>query len=187
MSFFESIETDRLTIRVLESKDKESFFAYRRLPEVCLYQFWKPLSINEVENFIKKNSTTIPNTKNTWLQLAICLRNDKLIGDMGIHFLEDDAQVEIGYTLSPGYQGKGYALEAAKAVVDYLFVTLKKHRISASVDPENLKSINLLKKLGFRQEGYFKKSLLIHGEWCDDLIFALLEGEWANKNYSVQR
>ena len=58
----------------------------------------------------------------------------KLIGDIGIQFLTDNEQVEIGYTLDPGFQGWGYALEAVKAVIDYLFFDLMKHRITSSVD-----------------------------------------------------
>jgi RimJ/RimL family protein N-acetyltransferase len=178
MAFFEKIETERLRIRVLELKDKESFHAYRNMPEVYVYQTWGPSTIADAEGFIKKNLATIPNTANTWLQLAICLQDDTLIGDMGIHFLEDDAQVEIGYTLSPDHQGQGYAFEAVKTIMNYLFLTLKKHRITASVDPDNQKSINLLMKLGFRQEAHFVKSILIRGEWCDDIVFAMLDEDW---------
>lgn len=177
MVLFPIIETDRLTIRRLDLTDKVTFFAYRTKPEVYKYQFWKPKSIDEAEEFIIKNLEILPNTKNTWMQLGIHLQNGPLIGDMGIHFLEDDAQVEIGYTLSPEYQGQGYASEAVKAILNYLFFTLNKHRITASVDPDNQKSINLLKKLGFRQEAHFKKSVFIHGKWCDDVIFAILEEE----------
>ena len=178
MLFFDNINTERLLIRVLELKDKESFHAYRNLPEVYQYQTWGTSNIADAEEFIRKNLATVPNTADTWLQLAICLQNGALIGDMGIHFLVDDAQVEIGYTLSPDHQGQGYAFDAVNAVMNYLFLTLKKHRITASVDPQNQKSINLLKKLGFRQEGHFVKSILIRGEWCDDIIYALLEEEW---------
>ena len=174
---FQRIDTDRIMISLLEPQDKEPFFAYRIKPEVYNFQLWKPASIDEVEKFINKNATILPDTQNTWMQLGIHLQNGVLIGDMGIHFLDDD-QVEIGYTLSPDHQGYGYAFEAINALLDYLFLKLNKHRITASVDPDNQKSINLLKKLGFRPEAHFKKSILIHGEWCDDLVFALLGEEW---------
>lgn len=171
------IDTDRLSIKRLDLTDKKSFYTYRAQPEVYNFQLWKPASIDEVEKFINKNATILPDTQNTWMQLGIHLQNGRLIGDLGIHFLGDDL-VEIGYTLSPDHQGHGYAFEAVKAVLDYLFFTLDKHRITASVDPDNQKSINLLKKLGFRPEAHFKKSILIRGEWCDDLVFAMLNEEW---------
>ncbi|NPV69255.1 MAG: GNAT family N-acetyltransferase [Firmicutes bacterium] len=52
-----------------------------------------------------------------------------LIGDCGIRFpAGDDSQVEIGFTIAPAHQGHGYATEAVRAVLRYLFTTLRKHR-----------------------------------------------------------
>ena len=102
---------------------------------------------------------------------------DILIGDIGLHFLPDIAQVEIGYALDPLFQGKGYAEEAVRGVLRYLFKELKKHRVIASVDPDNERSIHLLLKLGMRKEAHFKKSYLIGDEYYDDCIYALLDEE----------
>jgi len=99
---------------------------------------------------------------------------------MGIHFIEDNYQAEIGYTLSPAFQGKGYAIEAVKAILDYLFSKLKKHRITASVDPDNIKSIRLLENVGFRKEAHFIKSFRMNDQWYDDCIYAILTEEWVN-------
>lgn len=178
MNKFDYIETDRLLLRTLDMKDKEPFFKYRSMPEVYKYQSWRPEDIEEIEEFIKKNISVCPNTKNTWMQLAVCLKEGRLIGDIGIHFLEDDYQIEIGYTLSPEYQGNGYATEAVKAVINYVFSKLKKHRITASVDPDNIKSIKLLEKIGFRKEAHFIKSFRIDNRWYDDCIYAILADEW---------
>ncbi len=178
MSLLEIIKTDRLILKPLSLQDKEVFLAYRGNPEVFQFQSWDPPNLQEVENFICQNLTVVPNTPDTWLQLGIYLHNDLLIGDIGLHFLEDNDQMEIGYTLAPEHQGQGYAFEAVKVVLDHLCLDLGKHRITASVDPDNQRSINLLKKLGFRQEAYFKKSLFIRGEWCDDVIYAMLDEEW---------
>lgn len=171
------IKTDRLVIRILEMKDKDDFFRYRSMPEIYKYQSWRPKHIDEIEEFINENLLISPNTINTWLQLAVCLIDGQIIGDIGIHFLEDD-QIEIGYTLSPEYHGNGYAYEAVKAVIHYAFYELKKHRIAASVDPENLRSIKLLEKIGFRKEAHFVKSFRMDDQWFDDCIYAILENEW---------
>jgi RimJ/RimL family protein N-acetyltransferase len=178
MNKFITITTDRLLLRKLEINDRDDFFRYRSLPEVYEYQSFMPKNVGEVDDFIRDNHSN-PNTPNTWFQLAIINKNeDVLIGDIGIHFLEDDAQVEVGYTLAPSYQGKGYAIESLKAVIDYLFFNLKKHRITASVDPNNAKSIRLLEKLGMRKEGHFIKSFRMGDMWLDDCVYAMLEDEW---------
>ncbi len=171
------IQTDRLLIRTIELTDKEDFFHYRSMPQVYKYQSWKPKQIGEVEEFIRRNAGVAPNTVNAWLQLAICLKEGRMIGDIGIHFI-DDHQIEIGYTLSPDHQGKGYAIEAVKAVINSIFLEWNKHRITASVDPENTPSIILLEKLGFRKEAHFFKSFLMEDQWCDDVVYAMLEEEW---------
>ena len=178
MNKFNFIETDRLIIRTLKMKDKNEFFQYRSLPEVYQYQGWRPKDIEEIEEFINKNVSICPNTKNTWLQLAVCLKEGKLIGDIGIHFIDDNYQIEIGYTLSPEYQGNGYAVEAVKAVINYAFTVFKKHRITASVDPDNIKSIKLLQKIGFRKEAHFIKSFRLGNKWYDDCVYAMLAEEW---------
>ena len=72
----------------------------------------------------------------------------------------------------------GYAQEALTGVISFLFNDLNKHRITASVDPDNLASIKMVKKLGFRKEAHFKESLNIDGTWVDDVIFAILNREW---------
>jgi RimJ/RimL family protein N-acetyltransferase len=172
-----NIRTERLFIRILEMKDKEAFFAYRCLPEIGQYQLRKPTNITDAERFINRNCETIPNTPETWLQLAICLPDGQMIGDVGIHFLADD-QIEIGYTLAPQHQGKGYAGEAVRGVITYAFSVLGKHRITASVDPANAASIRFLERIGFRKEAHFVKSLWMDDHWADDCIYAMLEEEW---------
>jgi RimJ/RimL family protein N-acetyltransferase len=64
-------------------------------------------------------------------------------------------------------------------VIKFIFILLNKHRIIASVAPENLSSIRLVRKLNFRKEAHFKQSILANGNWIDDLIYAILRSEWS--------
>lgn len=179
-----NISTERLILRGIKILDTESIFKYRSNPQIYKFQGWKPQTLLEVKEFIYKNIATIPNTPDTWYQLAILVREtNELVGDIGIHFIgSDNLQVELGYTLSLEYQGKGYATEAVIGVINYLFITLKKHRITASVDPRNIKSIALLERIKMRKEAYFKESLWYNNEWTDDIIYAILKHEWINRN-----
>jgi RimJ/RimL family protein N-acetyltransferase len=96
-----------------------------------------------------------------------------------VHFIgEDGFQCELGCTLSKDHQGKGFATEAMKITIDYLFNSLNKHRIIGSVDPKNSSLIRLLERLNFRKEAHFKESLLIDGKWVDDIVYGLLKSEW---------
>jgi len=177
MQKFTLINTDRLKIRQVRAEDREDIYRYRSLPEVNRYESFHPEDLEAVDEFIKKSETNI-NIPDTWFPLAITLKGkDILIGDIGLHFLQDIAQVEIGYALGPVFQGKGYAEEAVRGVLKYLFKDLRKHRVIASVDPDNERSIHLLEKLEMRKEAHFKKSYLIGGVYYDDLIYAMLDEE----------
>ena len=178
MSAFEPILTERLVVRRLDTADAEEFSRYRSQPEVYEFQSFRPRDEGQVWEFFR-GLAELPNVRNSWFQLAVCLREKGvLVGDIGVHFLEDDAQTEIGYTISPDYQGQGYGTEAVSAVVNYLFTDLGKHRIIASIDPRNTRSVKLLERLGMRKEAHFVKSVMIDGKWCDDCIYAILSEEW---------
>lgn len=68
----------------------------------------------------------------------------------------ENEQAEIGCTLAKQEHGKGYATEALKLAMDFLFNELNKHRIIGSIDPQNIKSIGLVERLGFRKEAHFQ-------------------------------
>lgn len=175
----EMIETNRIKLRPVDSKDNEQIFSYRSDSETNKYQRFVPKELNEVDEFIAKNPPVF-NQPESWFQLVIIEKESaEIIGDIGIHFIGDDGfQCELGCTLSKKRQGKGFATEAMKITIDYLFNSQNKHRITGSVDPNNIDSIRLLERLNFRKEAHFKESLLIDGVWVDDIVYGLLKSEW---------
>ena len=171
------ITTPRLVVRTLNVKDSPSLFSYRSLPSIYRFQSFRPNTIEEVEQFIIEN-TQYFDKEGTWHQVALELE-DTVIGDMGLHFIGPmNLHCEVGYTLNPKYQHKGYAREAVEYVLKYLFEERKKHKVLASVDPENIASIRLLEDLGFKREGVLRKSIYEENEWKDDMIYGMLEEEW---------
>jgi len=174
-----SIETQRLSIRPILSSDAQDVYKYRSDAQTNQYQGWIPRSIDDVNTFISKTANTI-NEPESWFQLVIIDSASKaLIGDVGLHFIGDEnQQVEIGCTLNKKEHNKGFATEALKGVISYLFTELKKHRIITSIDPANTSSIALVDRLGFRKEAHFKASLFINNKWVDDLAYGLLNEEW---------
>jgi RimJ/RimL family protein N-acetyltransferase len=171
------IETQRTSLRPISEEDRDSVFNYRNDSKTNKYQNWIPNTVQEVEKFISKNPSKF-NVTNSWFQLVILEKQSNcVIGDVGIHFI-DDHQVELGCTLSKDKQGNGIATEALKGIVDFLFKELDKHRVLASLDPRNHQSIKLMERLKFRKEAHFIKSILVHGKWEDDVIYAILKNEW---------
>ena len=175
------LETKRLILRPITLDDKDEIFEYRCDKETNKYQGWIPETVDDVETFIGKIAKQI-NEPETWFQFVIIEKEtQKIIGDLGIHFFDNEnKQVEIGCTLNKDFQNQGYATESVKRVIDYLFKELNKHRIITSIDPDNMNSIRLVERIGFRKEAHFVESLFINGKWVDDLIYALIEKDWEN-------
>jgi len=174
-----TISTERLFLRGVKLSDAEAMLKYRSNPKIYRYQNWKPQTLKDVEEFINNKISKKPNIEDTWFQLGISIKGKEgIIGDIGIHFICEGKICDIGYTLSPEHQGKGFATEAVTAVFNYLFNNLNKHRIIASVDPRNQRSIKLLERIGMRKEAHFRKSIWTDEGWADDLIYALLKEEW---------
>jgi RimJ/RimL family protein N-acetyltransferase len=68
--------------------------------------------------------------------------------------------------------------EAARLVVDFAFRELKMHRVFVDIDPRNTASVRIAEKLGMRREAWLVENVWSKGEWCDSVIYALLEREW---------
>jgi RimJ/RimL family protein N-acetyltransferase len=159
---FIPLKTDRLVLRRFAARDAGAFRAYRDDPEVARWQGWDGCSREEAEAFV------------TGLEAA-----DRLLGDIGIHVLAGEPRlVELGVTFAGGAQGRGHATEALDALIRRLFREEAKHRLQASIDPRNARSVGLFERLGFRREAHFRRSVWAKGEWCDDVVYALLAEEW---------
>ena len=95
-----------------------------------------------------------------------------------MNLLEDRLQAEIGYTVAPAFQRRGYASEGVSRMLEHLLVERGLHRVRAACDCRNIASLRLLERLGFRREGHLRSSTWSKGEWCDDCLYALLAEEW---------
>ena len=87
----------------------------------------------------------------------------------------------LGYYGMAGWQGRGLMSEAVGLVVAHAFDGLGLHRIEANIQPGNISSRALAKRLGFRQEGYSPRYLRIGGEWRDHERWAILSEEWRER------
>jgi len=84
----------------------------------------------------------------------------------------------LGYGLGVGFTGQGLMTEAITLILKHAFVDLKLHRVEANVQPENTASIAVLKRNGFKREGYSEKYLKIGGRWRDHERWAMVKENW---------
>jgi RimJ/RimL family protein N-acetyltransferase len=178
---FEQLTSRRLVIRRFIARDADALASYRSDGEVARYQDWEcPYPVSDAKKFIASLHHLAPGTPGTWFQFAVSLApSDILIGDTALRTRQADArQAELGFTFASAHQGRGYATEAVRAVVQYAFGQLAMHRVFARTDARNLRAQRLLERVGFRREGEFRDSVWFKGAWATDLLYAQLESEW---------
>lgn len=175
------LHTQRLLLRNFTASDLEAFLAYRNELEVAKFQSWAvPYSRDKGEAFIAETKDIHSPKQGQWLQLALeSKETGELIGDVGFCIKENDIrQAVIGFTISSTYWKKGFATEALKALLDYLFEDIDLHRVTADCDTENTSSWKTLEKLGFRREAHFVESFSVHGGYTSEYHYGLLQREW---------
>lgn len=176
------LESRRLRLRPFTTADIPTFAAYRSDPLVARFQGWEtPYTLAMATQFIAEMATMPPIPHGEWYQLAIELKDvhAPIIGDCAFHrLLEDARQAEIGFTLARAHQGQGYATEAVRRLLAYLFADLKLHRVRAICDVENTGSSTLLERVGMRREACFVQSAWFKGRWSSEYWYAMLASEF---------
>lgn len=80
----------------------------------------------------------------------------------------------LGFYAFSGFEGRGFMYEGLSLVISHAFDSLDLHRLEANIQPENTRSISLVKSLGFQHEGFSPDYLKINGQWKDHERFALI-------------
>ncbi|MBK8258325.1 MAG: GNAT family N-acetyltransferase [Polyangiaceae bacterium] len=174
------VRTPLCTLRDFRDTDAPALAGYRSDPEVALFQGWTPPFTEERALALIHSVRSLPfGTADSWFQVALAdPLEDHLLGDIGLHFLADGFQVEIGFTLARANWGKGIAAAGLRALLDKVFVYLGKHRAIAVIDARNTAAEKLLTGVRFRQEAHFVQGAFFKGQWVDEKVFACLSHEW---------
>ena len=143
------LTTPRLRLRPFTLADHDEIHAIYADPEVMRYVGAGPhATLAETAAALRTYGDVL--AKLGYSFLAVTERDGgALVGDAGLHpFAGTGPDVELGYTLARSAWGKGYATEAAEALVDHAFGPLGLPRVLAQVEPANTGSRHVLDKLG---------------------------------------
>ena len=175
------IETERLLLRPYREDDIDVLHDIQSRPEVVRYLYWEPRTREKVEQVIRDSTDRIDG-EDSGLTLAIQPRgSDTMVGDVVLMYRSEvHRQGEIGFVLHPDHQGHGYATEAAREMLRLGFEQLSLHRIVGRLEARNSASAAVLKRLGMRLEGHLHENEWVKGEWQSELVYAMLETEWAS-------
>lgn len=107
------------------------------------------------------------------------LHDDTLCGVVDLHDWDHALQkAEIGYWLSPAWQGKGIMLHCCKALISYAFSALRLNKVEIRFVLQNDKSAQIPIKLGFTREGILRQSAKLHGHYVDMVVMGMLRPDW---------
>lgn len=149
---FKPLVTERLVLRRSRPDDAESISAYRSDPNVNRYQGWDRTDADGIRAEIEEMERRAPGGAGGWVQFSVEERDGgRLVGDVGISGVDGEPGVaKIGYTIAPAFQGRGYATEAVRALVDYAFETLGAERVRAFAAAGNVPSLRVAENVGLR-------------------------------------
>lgn len=180
--------SDRLLLRRPRAADIEPMLAGWRDPEMTRFTGARDDPRAFLSQLVADMQSKAPGDfepGGPWYQLVAERRSDgAVVGDLGIGFgVPGERQVELGYRILPQFHRQGYAREAVAAVIEWLIEEHGVHRFVGVAASLNTASVAVLRSLGFRQEGRFRRSFLCNGEWLDDDYFALLASDWRDGGY----
>jgi ribosomal-protein-alanine N-acetyltransferase len=172
------LHTQRLLLRPWSLGDVEDAFAYATDVEWARY-LWlvpQPYTHRDAEEFVAR---AVLEGWTNQAQFAIEFEGHA-IGGIRLNIIDPLGRTAaLGYNVARAHWGKGFATEAASAVVNYGFTTLNLHRIFATADARNLASIRVMQKLGMRQEGVLRQHRYFRGEHVDEVHYAILAEEYS--------
>ena len=188
MSVFEPVlplETERLFFRAFAPEDLETLVRYQSDPEVTRYLMWGPRSRKEVRASLdfKLESLSISAEGDALMLAAVRKDTDELVGDFMLGWVSEEHRLgEIGYIVHPDHQGQGYATEGNRLMLKLAFDGMGLHRVIGRLEARNTASARVLEKLGMRLEAHLVENEFVKGEWQSELVYAMLDREWTERN-----
>jgi RimJ/RimL family protein N-acetyltransferase len=171
------LETERLLIRNYILADIDDYYEYMSLDYTAEQEDFEPFSYQQCMDAVNERLT------NDSYMAVVLKEKNKMIGDLCYRAKEYET-FEIAYDFNVAYEKNGYATEACRALVDFLFQEKEARRVVGECNDTNLKSVRLLERLGFRREGHFLEDVCFKKNndgspiYVSSYYYAMLKHEW---------
>jgi RimJ/RimL family protein N-acetyltransferase len=173
-----TLHTARLTLGPLEDHDTEALMALAGAFEVAdtTATIPHPYTAADARMFLALDA--VERAAGSAVRFAVRPDGESLIGVVGLHGVDRDRQsAELGYWIGVPWWGRGYATEAARAVVRYGFDELGLHKIHAHYLTRNLASGKVLERIGMRREGVLREEVRKWGRFEDVVVCGVLRSD----------
>lgn len=167
------IRTERLCLRPLQLEDTEALYRFASNREHTRYMIYYPhASIEETRTFVEHAAEQWSSPKPEGLEFAV-LSEGELIGTVSLYFEGEPGEAELAWLLAPEACGKGYATEAAMALMKYAAEVWRADRIIACCDSRNLASARVMERIGLTLEDAARtREYPKTGEISGELLYA---------------
>lgn len=158
------LKTKRLILRNVRPEDAEIMYDYRNNPLCARYQRGQTKDYPGIQALVE-NHRADALTVEAPSMLAVALGDtDEMVGEIVV--MPNEGVIALGYTFSHRHHRRGYAFEALSALTDTLHQRFPAWEFICFTDPENIPSMALLEKLGYRNLGYApSKESQVFGKW----------------------
>ena len=162
-------------LRAVEPSDIDHLFLWENDPEIWhISNTTEPFSRFKLEQYVLSTDQDIFSSRQ--LRLIICLKeNNQPIGSVDLFDFDPiNHRAGIGILLDAASRGKGLASESLDLFIHYCFEVLQLHQLYCNILPSNQPSLDLFQKKGFFKSGIKKDWVFINNNWCDELLFQLI-------------
>ena len=161
-----TIECERLILRSIKISDAEDVYDYSKRQDLTRYLLWSPHPYIAYTKEYLKYVVKQYRAGNFYDWAVVEKESCRMIGTCGFTSIDvDNRSAEIGYVLNPDFHRRGYAPEAARAVIEFGFRELDLNRIQCRFMKGNDASLKVAEKLGMTFEGYLRDLLYVKGAY----------------------
>ncbi|HEU4882182.1 MAG TPA: GNAT family protein [Longimicrobium sp.] len=174
------LHTERLVLREFTADDWQPTFAYENDPRYLRFYERDAVTERQCQALIYQFILWQGEQPRGKAQLAITLADTgQVIGNVGVRReTAAESLADMGFELSPEHWGRGYATEAARAMVDWGFGEWGLERIHAHCVSENVASARVLERVGMRLEVRLRDHQRFKGRFWDLSLYGILKSEW---------
>lgn len=158
------LETNRLALRNVATADADTIYDYRNNDLCARYQRGQTKDREGILSLVERRKDDVMSIEAPFF-IAVALKDsNEMVGEIVV--MPNDGTISLGYTFSYRHHRKGYAYEALNALINLLHERYPAWDFICFTDPANEPSMNLLKKLGYKDIGYLaSKESQVFGKW----------------------
>ena len=173
------IRTPRLILRDFRISDLDSYCQLRADQDFQRFYPAHEVSIERSGELLREFLSWAMEDPRLRFQLAIEEPHRGLVGSCGLRISDvDRGEASFGCELGREFWGRGYALEASRALFGYGFSELGVHRVVAETLAENQAGRSLARRLGMQGNECHRKGRYFRGRWWDTVTLSILASEW---------